>query len=203
MVCASLFILAGPALGAARGKGECSYTPLQEFIRSVRSEAEIRQLIDKQVNLNVKPKCGGSIMQLAIQRGNPQVVKALLEANVDIESNVSLDSFPIQGAPKEIPLLMFAAYYSPRPEIISLLMQAGVDVSILDSNGENVLWYMRQNPVLRDTDIYDEVNAILLYQTKNFEKGKSGVTGQTQSVSSNGKTREIVEPDLKVDKESE
>lgn len=207
-------VISVSAVAAPRGRGgECSYSPLQEFIRSVRSETEIQQLIDKGVNLNAKARCGGSVLQLAIRRGNPQVVKALLEASIDFESPVSLEGFPIQNAPKEVPLFMFAAYYSPRPEIISLLMQAGADVSALDENGENVLWYMKQNPVLRETDIYDEVNAILLYQNAKKEKGNTSAEGtgnetadDSHAAKSGNKrgtarrlSREIVEPDMPVE----
>lgn len=187
---------------APRGRGgECSYSPLQEFIRSVRSESEINQLISKGVDLNAKSRCGGSVLQLAIRRGNPQVVKALLEASIDFETPVSLEGFAIQGAPKEVPLFMFAAYYSPRPEIISLLMQAGVDVSETDSNGENVLWYMKQNPVLRETDIYDEVNAILLYQNskKSAELSQDSSTDGKPVNNAKRSKREIVEPDMPVE----
>ncbi len=204
---------------APRGKGQCSYSPLQEFIRTIRSEEQIHQLIEKGIDLNAKTKCGGSILQLAIRRGNPQVVKALLEAKVDFESPVSLEGFQIQGAPKEVPLLMFAAYYAPRPDIFRLFISAGSDVTELDANGENVLWYMRQNPVLNDTELYDEVNAILLYQTAKKktvledEDGAAESKKQTEKVtktdspsqktSSNREQRrrvkEIVEPELPVE----
>ncbi|MDR2901810.1 MAG: ankyrin repeat domain-containing protein [Lactobacillales bacterium] len=197
---------------AQRRSGECSYTPLQEYIRSIRREEDVKQLIAKNVDLNVKNKCGGSVLQLAIQRGNPQVVRALLEAGVDYKSPVSLDGFNIPNAPKEVPFFSFAAYYAPRADIINLLLSAEADVTQLDSNGENVLWYIRKNPVLRDTDLEDQLSAILLYKStrKTVDEGTiasnpragmnaGGNAGQSTAAQRRQAARELVEPDMPVE----
>ena len=66
------------AVFSAPAKG-CSYSPLQQVIRTARTDADILKLIDNQVNLNIKPRCGGNVMQLAILRGNPSLVKILID----------------------------------------------------------------------------------------------------------------------------
>ena len=141
----------------------CAYSPLQNLIRNVRKADEIVALMNRGVVFSEKTRCGGSLMQLAILRGNPQVLQALLNQDPSRANEiVDLQAFPIQGAPKEVPLVLFAAYYAPNDQMIRLLVNAGADASKTDQTGRNLLWYMEQNPVLRNTDLYDELNDRLL-----------------------------------------
>lgn len=142
--------------------GKCVYSPLQEVIREARGPEIIQKLADNGVDFNVAQRCGGSILQLAIRRGNPEILKALLEAGADATKAVSLDGFSIAGAPKEVPLMAFASYYAPRADMMQMLITAGAKVTEQDSNGQTVLWYMDQNPVLRKTVLEDEITATLL-----------------------------------------
>ena len=147
---------------SAPAKG-CSYSPLQQVIRTARSEADVLKLIDNQVNLNIKPRCGGNVMQLAILRGNPDIVKVLIDqAGLDLNETVSNVDYPIPGAPKEIPLIFFAAYYSPRIEIMNLLLNTNVDVLKTDLRGETILWYLDKNPVLMNTELVDNLTQQLI-----------------------------------------
>lgn len=141
---------------------KCIYSPLQDAVREAKSPEIIQTLADSGVDFNVAQRCGGSILQLAIRRGNPEILKALLEAGADATKSVSLDGFTIMGAPKEIPLMAFAAYYSPRQDMMQMLVTAGAKMTELDSNGQTILWYMDQNPILRKTDLEDEITSILL-----------------------------------------
>lgn len=145
-----------------RKDGKCSYSPLQEVIRDARGTEMIQKLAQSGVDFNAVPRCGGSALQLAILRGNPEIVKALLESGADVSKSVSLADFPIVGAPKEVPVLLFAGYYAPRQDIMRLLLSAGASVTGMDSNGETVLWYINQNPVLRNTELSDEIKGTLL-----------------------------------------
>ena len=141
----------------------CAYSPLQNLIRNVRKADEIVALMNRGVIFSEKVRCGGSLMQLAILRGNPQVLQALLNQDPSRANEiVELKDFPIQGAPKDVPLLLFAAYYAPNDQMIRLLVNAGADAAKADEYGRNLLWYMEQNPVLRNTDLYDELNDRLL-----------------------------------------
>ena len=148
------------AFGAAK---ECSYSPLQQVIRTARTEEDVMKLINNNVNLNIRPKCGGNVYQLAILRGNSAVVKALLEnSKLPVDVSVSNTDYPIPGAPKEIPLAFFAAYHAPSINIMRLFMNAGMDIMATDSRGETILWYLNQNPVLLNTELVDEVTDKLI-----------------------------------------
>ncbi len=142
---------------------DCAYSPLQNLIRNVRKADEITTLMNSGVVFSEKTRCGGSLMQLAILRGNPQVLQALLQQDPSRANEmVELQAYPIQGAPKEIPLLLFAAYHAPNGQMIELLVNSGADIAKTDTTGRNLLWYMDQNPVLRNTELYDELNRRLL-----------------------------------------
>ena len=154
-------IVATPVIAAEN----CAYTPLQNLIRNVRDANEIVTLMNRGVVFSEKTRCGGSLMQLAILRGNPQVLKVLLQKEPSQASEmVKLDAYPIPGAYGEIPLILFASYYAPNAEMVRLLINEGkADISKTDSEGRNLLWYMEKNPVLRNTDLYDKLNEQLLY----------------------------------------
>lgn len=163
---AAIICLAAMTVSAAphrNNSGVCSYSPLQDLIRNARSGKDLQPILGGRVDLNAPVKCGGTILQLAIRRGNPEVVKLLLENGVSVKEDVSLDDFSIAGAPNKVPLLMFAAYYSPRQDILNLVISAGADMTAVDSNGENVLWYLDKNPVLQNTAISDAVKEALLF----------------------------------------
>ena len=142
----------------------CAYSPLQNLIRNVRKSDEIVVLMNRGVVFSEKTRCGGSLMQLAVLRGNPQVLQALLQRDPSQANEVAgIDAFPIPGVrSREIPLILFAAYYAPNDQMIRYLVNAGADISKTDADGRNLLWYMEQNPVLRNTDLYDELNDRLL-----------------------------------------
>lgn len=188
--------------GDNRGSGTCSYTPLQEIIRDARSEADLAPITKNNVNLNAPVKCGGTVLQLAVLRGNPQVMRALLEAGADVKTPVSTEGFNITGAPKEIPILHFAAFYAPRQDIVNLIISAGADVTATDENGESVLWYINQNPVLRNTALSDDIRNTLLLTPKNI--GSVGTRSDSSSTSpvndtiadANGKPvmRKVIDP---------
>lgn len=143
--------------------GECSYSPLQDLVRNARSGKDLAPIVGGRVDLNAPVRCGGTVLQLAIRRGNSEIVKLLLENGASFKENVSLDGFDINGAPNEIPLLSFAAYYAPRQDIVSLIISAGADITQTDANGENILWYIEKNPVLQNTAIHDSIKNALLF----------------------------------------
>ena len=144
-------------------KTPCSLTPLQNLIKVARNEKELSYLATKGIDFNPEVKCGGTPLQLAIRRGNPKLVKVLLDNKADVFEPVSLKDFPIEGAPEKVPLICFAAYYAPDAQILRLLVEAGTNIVEKDENGETVLWYLSQNPVLSNTQIQDVfAQAILL-----------------------------------------
>ena len=137
---------------------------LQNLIVNARGADEIQNLISRGVIFDEQVRCGGSLMQLAIRRGNPDVLEAILRQDQNrANSMVTLDAFPIVGAPKQIPLILFAAYYAPNKQIMDLLVAAGANIAATDDFGRNLLWYMNKNPVLRNTQLQDDLNNKLLY----------------------------------------
>lgn len=152
-----------PGMVYAAAPKDCSYSPLQQVIRAARTEEDIQKLLDDHVSLNITPRCGGNVIQLATLRGNPNIFKKILEnGNLPLDVKVPNTDYPIPGAPKEIPLGFFVAYYAPRMDMMQLFMQTGVDLMGTDERGETILWYLEQNPVLRDTELSDMVMRQLL-----------------------------------------
>ncbi len=152
-----------PAYSAPRG--ECSYTPLQVVIREARSKEDVQNLIDKNVKLDIKPRCGGNVLQLATLRGNMEVFEVLLNSGrFSLDDNVSNSDYPIPGAPREYPLAFFVAYHAPSLNMMKVFMNTGADLLKTDNNQENILWYLKQNPVLLNTEVEDELMQRLLMQ---------------------------------------
>ncbi|MBQ3696232.1 MAG: hypothetical protein II938_04645 [Alphaproteobacteria bacterium] len=143
---------------------ECALTPLQNLIVNARGAEEVQALISRGVVFDEQVRCGGSLMQLAVRRGNPDVLEAIVRQDPNrVNTQAVLDAFPIAGAPKQIPLILFAAYYAPNKQIMDLLVAAGANIAATDDYGRNILWYLNKNPVLRNTALQDELNNKLLY----------------------------------------
>ncbi len=161
---------------------DCVYHPLQDIIRSARSEKDIEPWIKDQINFNIDFRCGGSILQLAVMRGNPHVLKILLEqGGVDPNETVENSAFPIKGAPKIIPISFFAAFYAPRSDILNLFMEyAEESIYQTDMNGQNILWYLEQNPVLRNTDLSDLIVKNLLITDTKAQNAKEQAAKEKQ-----------------------
>lgn len=178
----------------AMAQRTCSYSPLQEVVRFANSANDIQRLVARRVNLNAPVRCGGSLVQLAILRGNVDVLKALLNSGADIKAPVKLSDFGIsgRGMPQEIPLLFFAAYKAPNAEIFKTLIDAGLDVTEMDKNGESISAYLDENPVLAKTAIAEEIDEILLFQTSDVEPEK--VSEQPAPEQAQRELKEIVEP---------
>lgn len=168
--------MAADAAPRRRGGGsniaDCAYTPLQELVRTVRDAKDIQQLMERGVQMDdPSVKCGGNLLQLAIRRGNPAVVDLILKQSPErAKETVSLAEFNIPGAPESVPVIMFAGFYAPSEQIFQLVANASGDTSVIDDNGNTVLWYMEQNPVLLETGTMDDVrNSILIGYSQSEE----------------------------------
>lgn len=128
----------------AMAQRTCSYSPLQEVVRFANNASDIQRLVARRVNLNAPVRCGGSLVQLAILRGNVDVLKVLLDSGADTKAPVKLSDFGISGSgmPQEIPLVFFAAYKAPNAEVLKTLVDAGLDVTQTDKNGESISAYL-------------------------------------------------------------
>jgi len=204
-------LMAVPVMAASN---ECAYTPLQALIRNVRDVSEINNLTARGVILeDPNIRCGGSLMQLAIVRGNPDVLKALLEQDIKrADQRVSLDGFTIPDAPRQIPVLLFAAYYSPNESMMRLMVQAveqgGSGLNQVDDNGRNLLWYLEKNPVLRNTQLSDELRDKMLnalIPTKTNTLGQAPVPGTLvvggQNSAQQAVKENLIQQELKIQSE--
>ena len=166
------------ASNVAMAEFECAYSPLQVRVAKARSRADIQDLVDRGINIQEDTKCGGSLLQLAVRRGEPGVLAAILQQDITRANSMErLDAFPIPGVTGRIPLLLFAGYYAPNKEIIRLLLDAEASVTATDNKGRNVLWYMQYNPVLRNTDLYDQINEQILYSLAKKNAAAAGNDG--------------------------
>jgi len=150
----------------------CQYTFLQNMIRDARNHEKVFELIKAGVSMNDETiTCGGTLFQLAVRRGNPSILNGILAQDKgQINRLVPLRDFRIPGAPDVIPSVMFAAYYAPSEVVFRVMLEAGADVSVKDSKGHDILWYLDQNPVLRRTKVEDNIQLIL--QTKLLEDAR-------------------------------
>lgn len=127
----------------------CNYTADQEVVRSAENMMEIRKL-PISADVNAPQTCGGNLMQLAILRGNTSnFIYLVEERNGDINQDVSLKGYEIEGAPDKVPFILFAARYCSDSSTMDYMIERGVNVRVKDSNGHDVFWYFEQNPVLR------------------------------------------------------
>lgn len=175
----------------AMAQRTCSYSPLQEVVRSANKAADIERLVARRVNLNTPVRCGGTLVQLAILRGNVDVLKVLLDNGADVKALVKSSDFGLNNVlPQEVPLIFFAAYKAPNAETLKVLVDAGLDITETDRNGENISWYLDRNPVLRETPIAKEIDEILLFQTSDTQTNNEEAPAPEQAQE---ELKEIVE----------
>lgn len=139
-------------VSAAMSGMKCEWTDEQKIVRSSEYIKDIKVLDG--TDFEKQYPCGGSLMQLAVLRGIPHVVEWTLKyGNADPNMMVSLDGYEIEGAPNKIPLILFAAYYSPNADTVDVLVKYGAKNRAVDSKGNDIFWYLDQNPVLRESFI--------------------------------------------------
>ena len=85
----------------------CQYTVLQTLVRDARSHNRVFELIKAGVSMDDETiTCGGSLLQLAIRRGNPSIVNGILtQDKARANAKVSLKDFRIPGAPESVPAI--------------------------------------------------------------------------------------------------
>lgn len=130
---------------------DCVFAPEQEIVRSAENLMDIEKL-GKDFDANKTFECGGTLGQLAVLRGNIDLLGYLfVYGDADFNQDVSLNGYEISGAPNMIPFPLFVARYAPNSQIIDTLLNNGVDFKVKDSLDHDVFWYFEQNPVLRRT----------------------------------------------------
>jgi len=192
------------ALAAPNFQEGCQYTPLQNMIRDARNHEQIFEFIKGGVSMDDKTiRCGGTILQLAIRRGNPSIVNGILtQDKTRANKPVPMTGFEIPGAPAQIPAILFAAYYAPNETTFKVMVDAGGNIGARDSSGHDILWYLDRNPVLRRTETEDKIkqdlqNRILEQGRKELlqKKGKMEIDEKLETVKDNT-PKQLAEPDL-------
>ncbi len=134
----------------------CTYTQDQEIIRSAEYIADVAVLGNDTNRINAVNPCGGSLLQLAILRNNPDIIKYLLENGADTNALISIKGYEADFDPKtpaDIPVLLFAARYIAHGDTLQVLLNHELDARIVDANGHDIFWYFNQNPALRESYI--------------------------------------------------
>ena len=133
---------------------DCAYTREQQLVRDAEIVTDLHDGFDElpaNFDMNAQYACGGTLMQLATLRGNPDNMEYLLDRGANPNATVSLKGYEIPGAPDSVPFPLFVARYAPASSLIDLLLEYGADFHATDSMGRNVFWYFEQNPVLRNS----------------------------------------------------
>lgn len=134
----------------------CTYTTDQEIIRSAEYIADVSVFGNDTARINAVNPCGGSLLQLAILRNNPDIIQYLLDNGADTNSAVSIKGYEADfdpQTPTEIPVLLFAARYITHGDTFQVLLNHELDARITDTAGHNIFWYFNQNPALRESYI--------------------------------------------------
>lgn len=175
----TLFITTALMSGAVLAT-PCAYTANQEIVRSAENMMEIRKL-PISADVNASQACGGNLMQLAIIRGaTPNFIYLVEERNGDINQEVSLKGYEIEGAPEKVPFVLFAARYCPAPSMIDYMVERGANFRVKDSKGHDVFWYFDQNPVLRTSYLTKKGYDSLLPLSEQIEAEKRMLAEQQQ-----------------------
>ncbi|MDY6408189.1 MAG: hypothetical protein SPL08_05780 [Pseudomonadota bacterium] len=182
----------------------CQYTQLQNMIRDAKNHEQIFEFIKGGVSMDDKGiTCGGSLLQLAIRRGNPSIVNGILtQDKTRANKLVSMAGFDFQGVPAQIPAILFAALYAPNETTFKVMMNAGGNIGLRDMVGHDILWYLDKNPVLRRTATEDSVRQAL--QTRILEQGRrellqkkgSQVIQEKLEAVPDNTPKQLAEPDL-------
>jgi len=132
----------------------CQYTADQQLVRNAEYIKDIEVFDKDTARINAKNPCGGTLLQLATVRGNPDLIQYLLDNGADTQTPVSIKGYEADfdpTTPTEIPVIMWAARYAQHGEIMQIFLNYELDAKVKDSAGHDIFWYFDQNPVLRNS----------------------------------------------------
>lgn len=132
----------------------CNYAPDQQLVRDAEYIKDMEVFDKDMARINTLYPCGGTLLQLATVRGNPDLVQYLLDNGADTQTPVSIKGYEADfdtATPAEIPVIMWAARYAQHGEIMQVFLNHELDAKVKDSAGHDIFWYFDQNPVLRNS----------------------------------------------------
>lgn len=149
---------------------------------AVGTPQDVQRAIEEGVDVNARDKSGATLlMWAAAYNGNPEVLKVLLEAGAEVDARSSEGMTPLMYAamlnqnPEIIRVLleagadvnardndgwtplMWAAMLNENPEVVRVLLEAGADATLTNSLGKKAIDYARENPALKDTEVFWEL----------------------------------------------
>jgi ankyrin repeat protein len=168
---------------------ENGYTPLQIAAMWATDTKTINDLVKAGADIHFQPKdCWSAVFLAAMDNPNPDIIKAFIDAGIDINScdstGETLLSYAFSNSndkvaialiklgadvnarkPEEKTLLMKAL----DPEIFQLLLRSGADVNARDSNGSTALMQIagRKNAIARALETIVEAGADVNAVDKN------------------------------------
>ena len=117
--------------------------------------------------------CGGTLLQLAVLRGNPSIVNGILVQDKErANKNVPTKGFGLENITDKIPAVLFAARFSPSEVVFETFIKNEANIFLKDEKGHDILWYLERNPVLRKTKIVDDIITRMQNTLLNDAKAK-------------------------------
>lgn len=101
-------------------------------------------LIKSGVNVNAKDSCGGTALMYAAESSPRAVLNALIRAGARIDERMD----------NGMSALMIAAQSNQSPDVISLFLSAGANVSFRDDQGRTAADYATGNPKIYNSEFY-------------------------------------------------
>ena len=145
----SMLIKAGADVNATAEEG--SVTPLMLASGNNTNAEVVSLLIKSGANVNARTNEGFTpLMYAATSNTNSEVLSILIKAGADVNARFGGGFVP----------LMFAALRNTNPDVLSVLIMAGADISLMDDSGKTAFDYAKENPAIKGTKIYWELNGL-------------------------------------------
>ena len=131
------------------GRIKGGYTPLHGAAYNNPTPAVISALLAAGADVNSLDEGGRTSLHWAANNNPaPAVISALLAAGADINSQDEGGFTPLH----------LAASSNPAPAVISALLEAGADPDLVDDEGKSAWDHIQENPELKDTDAYRQLD---------------------------------------------
>ena len=121
-------------------------------VRKSHENPEIIEILLKSgANVNDKDQSGITpLFFSAANNKNPDIVELLIKYGAKINERDNYGRTPLIAATNNL-----------NPEVMIVLLKNGADVTLKDSDGRNVLDYIEEKPIFRDTPIYSQIKEML------------------------------------------